>query len=153
MKKCEVEKSGAVCHAVPLPAIPLSSSPPPSPLSPPCQEWHQSPPRASLQGRNSEKPANDFSVHTRTYAYRHIHVSYVSQWDHPRYMPPCSLLTQTQPPPTPTCSTRTVCVSSKQWVETTSSRSLQEREGATTVALMCCCNSVCGVSDHPACFQ
>lgn len=131
-----------------------SSSRNPSPLSPPCQEWHQSPPRASLQGRNSEKPANDFSVHTRTYAYRHIHVSYVSQWDHPRYMPTCSLLTQTQPPPpTPTCSTRTVCVSSKQWVETTSSRSLQEREGATTVALMCCCNSVCGVSDHPACFQ
>lgn len=101
MKKCEVEKSGAVCHAVPLPAITLSSSPPPSPLSPPCQEWHQSPPRASLQGRNSEKPANDFSVHTRTYAYRHIHVSHVSQWDHPRYMPPCSLLTQTQPPPPP----------------------------------------------------
>lgn len=107
----EVEKSRAVCHAVPLPAIPLSSSPPPSPLSPPCQEWHQSPLRESLQGRNSQKPANYFSVHTRTYAYRHIHVSYVSQWDHPRYMPPCSLLTQTQPPRPPHLQhTYSVCV-------------------------------------------
>lgn len=46
-----------------------------------------------------------------------------------------------------------LCVSSKQWVETTNSRSLQGREEAATVVLVCCCYSVWGVSDLPACFQ
>lgn len=45
---------------------------------------------------------------------------YILQRDRPRYTPACSPLTQTQPPP-PAAHIQYVCVSSKQWVETTNS--------------------------------
>lgn len=115
----EVKKRRAVCHAVPLPAIP----PPPSLFSPPCQEGHQSRLRAALQGRNTEPP-NGFSVHARTYASRRTDVSsmspvHVLQSDHPK-------VHATLTPPH-LQRTYSLCVSSKQWVETTNSRSLQGR--------------------------
>lgn len=118
-------------------------------VSPPCQEQHQSPLRAALQGRNIMHPLDDFRVYSTTYAYRLILTSMFS----------CEIIPGTCHPAvfchkhSPSHLQHSSCVSSKQRIENTNSRSLQRREGTAKAVSVCCCYNVRGVSDLHACFQ
>lgn len=91
---------------------------------------------------------------TKVYTCKHVHKTHTLACSPvSTFMPPCLLLTQTQPSP-PAAHTQCVCMSSKRWVENYKLKvSAGEGRSCHRGFDMLLLQSVCGASDLPASVQ